>query len=165
MYLVGVKNLVVEVDTASIRGMLNHPDLQASATINRWIQGILMFQFKLEHIPGSKHKGPDALSRCRFLDNKNNPDLDPDGWVDDIALMARTFQTHPNIKQVTLARSIRPEDKELETILCYLITLKAPEFRDSRELRRFVLKSNKFFVAGAAMYWRHHDSPPPEGDL
>jgi hypothetical protein len=20
-------------------------------------------------------------------------------------------------------------------------------------------------VAGAAMYWRHHDSPPPEGDL
>ncbi|EMD30693.1 hypothetical protein CERSUDRAFT_101083 [Gelatoporia subvermispora B] len=43
--------------------MLNNPDLQPNATINRWIQGILLFTFELRHIPANKHRGPDALSR------------------------------------------------------------------------------------------------------
>ncbi|KAI0349792.1 hypothetical protein OH77DRAFT_1367253, partial [Trametes cingulata] len=63
LYLVGVKTLHVEVDAKYIKGMLNEPDLQPNATINRWIQGILMFDFKLIHVPAAQHKGPDALSR------------------------------------------------------------------------------------------------------
>ena len=35
LYLVGVKNLHVEVDAKYIKGMLNEPDLQPNATINR----------------------------------------------------------------------------------------------------------------------------------
>ena len=41
--------------------MLNEPDLQSNATINQWIQGILLFDFALVHVPADKYKGPDAL--------------------------------------------------------------------------------------------------------
>ena len=63
LHLVGVKHLQVEVDAKYIKGMLNEPDLQPNASINRWIQGILLFDFELMHVPADKHKGPDALSR------------------------------------------------------------------------------------------------------
>ncbi|EPS93377.1 hypothetical protein FOMPIDRAFT_94700 [Fomitopsis schrenkii] len=39
LYLIGVQNLQVEVDAQYIKGMLNEPDLQPNATLNRWIQG------------------------------------------------------------------------------------------------------------------------------
>jgi len=36
LYIIGVKNLIVEVDAKFIKGMLNEPDLQPNAVINRW---------------------------------------------------------------------------------------------------------------------------------
>jgi hypothetical protein len=35
IYIIGVKNLVVEVDAKYLKGMLNNPDIQPNATINR----------------------------------------------------------------------------------------------------------------------------------
>jgi len=63
-WLFGVRNLKVETDAKYIKGMLQHPDMMPNATINRWIEAILMFQFKLEHIPGVE-LGSDGLSRRR----------------------------------------------------------------------------------------------------
>jgi Integrase zinc binding domain/RNase H-like domain found in reverse transcriptase len=62
MYLIGVRNFVVEVDAKYIKGMLRNPDIAPSASVNRWILGILTFHFQLVHVPGAKH-GPDGLSR------------------------------------------------------------------------------------------------------
>ena len=62
MFLVGVRNLVIEVDTRYIKGMLNNPDIVPSASVNWWTISILTFHFELQHIPG-KHHGPDGLSR------------------------------------------------------------------------------------------------------
>ncbi|KAI5822489.1 hypothetical protein K523DRAFT_220981, partial [Schizophyllum commune Tattone D] len=53
----------VKVDAQYIKGMLNDPDLQPNASVNRWIQGILLFDFTLIHVPAERFKGPDALSR------------------------------------------------------------------------------------------------------
>jgi hypothetical protein len=64
LHIIGVQNLHVEVDAKYIKGMLNEPDLQPNATINRWIQGILLFNFTLHHVPATKFRGPDGLSRC-----------------------------------------------------------------------------------------------------
>ncbi len=58
------QELVVEVDATAIKGMINNPDMNPSAVINRWVAGILLFDFKLVHIPGVKH-GVDGLSRRR----------------------------------------------------------------------------------------------------
>ena len=59
LYLIGVRNLIVEVDAKYIKGMLSNPDIVPSASINRWILSILMFHFTLVHVPGDKH-GPDG---------------------------------------------------------------------------------------------------------
>ncbi|TDL14497.1 hypothetical protein BD410DRAFT_694319, partial [Rickenella mellea] len=63
LHIIGVKNLIVEVDAKYIKGMINEPDIQPNNTINRWIQGILLFDFTLVHVPADRHQGPDALSR------------------------------------------------------------------------------------------------------
>ena len=92
-FIVGVPNLIVEVDASSIKGMLDNPDIQASAVINRWIQGIKQFDFELVHVPAHKHKGPDALSRRPFTQQDYSGESDPEEWVDEIALFA---QLHPS---------------------------------------------------------------------
>ncbi|VDC04372.1 unnamed protein product [Peniophora sp. CBMAI 1063] len=43
--------------------MLERPDWHPSASINRWIQGILNYDFTLVHVPGKEFSGPDGLSR------------------------------------------------------------------------------------------------------
>ena len=58
--LIGIRNLVVEVDTKYIMGMPKNPDIAPSASMNRWILLILLFHFTLVHVPGSHH-GPDGL--------------------------------------------------------------------------------------------------------
>ena len=64
LYLISVRNLVIEVDARYIKGMLANPDLSPSTSINRWILSILTFHFDLVHIPGTMH-GPDGPSRHR----------------------------------------------------------------------------------------------------
>ncbi|KAA1473772.1 hypothetical protein DENSPDRAFT_758564, partial [Dentipellis sp. KUC8613] len=63
LYIIGVRNFYVEVDAKYIKGMLNAPDIQPNAAVNRWIQGILMYDFTLVHVPAERFRGPDALSR------------------------------------------------------------------------------------------------------
>ena len=88
-FIVGVPNLIVEVDASSIIGMLKNPDVNASAIENRWIQGIRQFDFELAHVPAHRHKGPDALSRRRFTEDDTSEESNPEDWVDDIALIAQ----------------------------------------------------------------------------
>lgn len=64
LHLVGIKNLIIKVDAACIPGMLKNPTIQADDAVNRWIAGIRLFRYqKMVHVPGHKHKAPDALSR------------------------------------------------------------------------------------------------------
>ena len=84
LYRVGTKNLRVEVDGKYIRGMLNEPELQPNAVINKWIQGILLFDFELVHVSAVKFKGPDTLSRIPVDQSKVLPY--DDSWLNEIAL-------------------------------------------------------------------------------
>ncbi|KNZ78614.1 hypothetical protein J132_11055 [Termitomyces sp. J132] len=82
MYLIGVRNLIIKVDARYIKGMLQNPDIQPSASMNRWIMAILMFHFELVHVKGTFH-GPDGLSR-----RLPQPDVDDsdnsvyEDWID-----------------------------------------------------------------------------------
>jgi len=87
IYINGVRNLTVEVDAKYILGMINNPDCHPNAAMNRWITAILMFQFKLVHIPGKSFHGLDRLSRRR----RSEEDKDEDGeeaenWVEDLLM-------------------------------------------------------------------------------
>ena len=86
IFIVGVRNLVVEVDARYIHGMLNNPDIAPSASVNRWIVSILTFHFDLRHVPGKQH-GPDGLSRRPpqpgDVSDEDHPE-DFDNWVDNL---------------------------------------------------------------------------------
>ena len=85
LYLIGLRNLIVEVDAKYIKGMLSNPDLVPSASINRWILAIMMFHFDLVHVPGSFH-GPDGLSRRKKQpgDQEEKDDDGFDDWIDKV---------------------------------------------------------------------------------
>ena len=61
-WLIGSRKLAIETDAKYIKGMLDNPGMGPNATINRWIDQILMFHFELRHVAG-KTFGPDGLSR------------------------------------------------------------------------------------------------------
>ena len=85
MYLIGVQNLIVEVN---MQYMLSNPDIAPSASVNRWIVSILLFHFTLIHVPGMRHR-PDSLLQCpqQLGDDDNHLEYNlefDDDWVDKV---------------------------------------------------------------------------------
>ena len=84
IYIMNVRKLIVEVDAKYIKGMINNPDIQPNATINRWIAGILLFDFELVHVPAARHAGPDGLSRRPpAAEDPDEDGSDIETWLDD----------------------------------------------------------------------------------
>lgn len=189
-FVVGVGNLIVEVDAASIKGMLAHPDIQASTLINRWIQGVHQFDFNLAHVPAHKHRGPDALSRRPFTEQDSPDESDPEAWIDEIALCTKVnfLQTpsaqewtppisypafddmqfmgflapYPNTPLNVWPSRLTRNDPETEllTILRYLVTQELPPLKSSRERVRFKQLAKQFFLQGTHLYRQHPPGPP-----
>ena len=161
LYLVGVKNLHVEVDAKYIKGMLNEPDLQPNATINRWIQGILLFDFTLIHVPASKFKGPDALSRKEPLEEEYETHSSDDEWLDNIALHS---VGRPQLRQTVQTLNIwltpATQDEMLQRIQHFLETLELPPTKSNQERRRFIQRASKFFVRDHVLYKRNGSLAP-----
>ena len=173
LYLIGVKKLQVEVDAKYIKGMLNDPDLQPNATINRWIQGILLFDFELVHVPADRHRGPDALSR-KEPGEKEELNEEDDTWLDDIALYAPARQHHADLRwnqaEWNLYINHRDSDHDLpifsfsvpvtkaEQVLAdiyhFLHTLECPPALSTQKRRRFLKRATQFFIRGSAMFKR-----------
>src|SRR5258705_3766701 len=77
-YLYGVRFLV-EIDAKTLVHQLNQPatDLPGSV-VNRWLAWIRLFDFELKHVSGTKHGGPDSLSRRPTGDNDSESGEDDD---------------------------------------------------------------------------------------
>jgi len=73
-WLFGARKLIVETDAKYIKGMLENPDMMPTATINRWIDEILLYHFTLRHKAGATF-GPDGLSRRAA--QENDPPFEP----------------------------------------------------------------------------------------
>ena len=98
LYLIGVRNLVIEVDARYIKGMLANPDLSLSASVNRWILSILTFHFDIVHVPGMMH-GPDGLSRRRPQPgDEPEPEDDFDDWIDRLYGFMHFINRSPQLR-------------------------------------------------------------------
>ena len=174
IYLIGIKNLHVEVDAKYIKGMLNEPDLQPNAAINRWIQGILLFNFKLVHVPATQFKGPDALSRRELADNEDIPEHD-DSWLDDIALLLHTPDPHQiadfcftiatklpyqSSKLPSSNSIITRQDNILEQIRHFLSSFEVPILESLQARQRFLKKSTNFYLQNNQMFRRNGKKIP-----
>ena len=73
--------------------MLNNPDMQPNTTLNRWITAILLFNFKLVHVPADKHQGPDGLSRHEPVPGEDEDDSNPEDWVNNILSLSIWIDT------------------------------------------------------------------------
>jgi len=51
-WLLGTRKLIMEMDAKYLSGMLKNSGMGPNTTINRWIDKILIFHFKLQHLPG-----------------------------------------------------------------------------------------------------------------
>ena len=190
-FIAGVKHLIVEVDASSIKGMLANPDIQASAVVNRWIQGVHQFDFELVHVPASKHKGPDALSRRPISQLDSLDESDPEQWVDNIALYTQaqpsqespplpyhfhspTYPTFDNTSFMDFLHSPRDEnlaswvgtvkpdpEQELHNILRYLVTQVTPSIKNKHNQERFLQKARQFYIHDTHLY-RYHPPFPPQ---
>ena len=139
IYLIGAPSLIVEVDASSIKGMINNPDSQASQPINRWIRNILLFDFHLLHVPGARHKAPDALSRRRYTQADEIKRVKR--WVSDEGTSSEGEQPHKRVCIQVAAgkkdRRGRDKEQELHDIMNFLETFKAPA-ASTKERKRFL---------------------------
>lgn len=168
IHICGVKNLHIEVDAKYIQGMLNEPDLVPMATMNRWIQGILLFDFKLIHVPAEKHKGPDALSRREVPGDEEweaeevDNELEEDEDVDEDALMftGLTLMSPENQDINVFSIQSKKSGTLLSEIQEYLDTNDLPQFDTTTEKRRFIAKASNFFLHEGVLFKNQINGPP-----
>ena len=83
IFIFEVSNLTVEMDAKGVKGMINNPDLQPNATINQWIVDILLFTFRLIHVPTTHYMGVDGLSHRPSSEDVPPENDDFEDWLDN----------------------------------------------------------------------------------
>ena len=101
-WLIGCRRLVVETDAQYIKGMLNNPEEGPNATINRWIEAILMYHFELRHVAG-KTFAADGLSRR----TKQPGDSEPEPWD-------HSYEDHDGLRGYSKPDEQDPDPLEFE---------------------------------------------------
>jgi hypothetical protein len=100
--LVGIQNLIIEVNTRYIHRMLNNPDTALSTSQNRWIISILTFHFELCHVSKKQHSPDRLLCWPPQLGNISNNIDNPkefDNWVDNLYSFTHLLNpSNPNSK-------------------------------------------------------------------
>jgi len=166
------------MDAQFVKGMLNNPDIQPNATLNRWIAAILLFDFKLLHIPAEKHRGPDGLSRREPVEGEEEED-DPEEWIDhtlSLGLWVSSWLDTPQLPQVlhlsqpssspsptsdtptefpTSDKTLRAED-DMARIERYLYSLRLPSDLDHKASTRLLRLAARFFILNGRL-WRRQE--------
>ena len=181
LYLIGVRNLVVEVDAKYIKGMLENPDIQPTASINRWIVSILTFHFTLVHVAGTHH-GPDGLSRRppQPDDLPDDSEDDFEDWIDrlhgfihQINIPYQSTSSYPHVSTLATATDLSKEDicppltydmvprsessvaddSRIIKVQRWLRDLARPEGLSDAEYTTFMRYCTEFFI-GDGRLWR-----------
>jgi len=176
-YICNVPNLQVEVDAKYIKGMLNAPDEVPDSALNRWIYGILLYDFKLVHVPAAQHTVADSLSRrppapedseeedddevfdmqfemglmgCQDDDENSNHEWD----VFNVGVIPGPSST-PKEQDLSEGPST---DQTLEDIYRFLTTFALPDYvKDERTRRWFTKRTSYYFVANDRLYRRRQN--------
>ncbi|KAG6870898.1 hypothetical protein C0995_009803 [Termitomyces sp. Mi166 len=89
--------------------MLSNPDMQPSASINRWIVAILMFHFELVHVKGVFH-GPNSLSRRPHQPDDPDPDNSDneiyEDWIDQMYGFMHLIQLLPPFIHLSAPKNV-----------------------------------------------------------
>jgi hypothetical protein len=181
LHLIGICQLMVEMNAQFIRGMLNNPDMQPNTMINRWIATILLFNFKLTHMPADKHKGPDDLSRQEPAEGEDddNDHNNLKDWINKalaLGIWVVSWVGHqpansastpvwtlgiPSGDEATTfppSDSANKADDEMAAIHQYLTTRQHPPTLEGDALARFLNKTKRFLAFNGRLWRQQMDS-------
>ena len=160
VHIIGVRNLVVEVDAKYIKGMINNPDIQPNATINRWIAGILLFEVKLVHVPGTHHGGPDGLSRSDNTEEEaeEEQESEHEEWIDDMYCFTQESvdnrMSNP-MEPIPYEEEDLESDRRLIKVKEFLEGNNLPQIGTEKEVKKFVRYASNFFLSEGRLYRKH----------
>ena len=181
LYIIGIRNLVIETDARYIKGMLANLDIQPSASINHWIVVILTFHFELVHIKGTFH-GPDGLSQRPR--QPGDPELVDDedkfdDWIDQLHgfvhiiqpisvrkskdfVGAQTLRVEEIENEQAMGEAqeegipwsnmVEKEDKRVEKVKHWHQTLERPQGFMDTEYILFMKYATRFFLASDRLW-------------
>jgi hypothetical protein len=150
------------------------PDLQPNAAMNRWIQGILLFDFNLVHVPASQFAGPDALSR-RLPTSQEEYVSDDETWMDNTFLLSlipnrEEFKdfcfTTPTVLPYDANNipSVKYNHSKAEQIILqihkFLTTLELPPTESLQARKRFLKRVAEFYLEDGKMFKRNGTQLP-----
>src|SRR6202795_643136 len=173
IYIIGSKRLQVEMDAKYVKGMLTSADPHPNAAMNRWIQGILLFDFELIYVPANKFMGPDALSRRTPLPDEYIPE--DDTWLDNIALLMLIpdlekfkdfrFSTPTKLPYTqhelpSNKSGIMKQEELMAEIHHFLVTLEKPNRDSLQAMKRFLKKATQFYLREDRMFKKNGTQPP-----
>ena len=103
--------------------------------VNRWLAWIRLFDFDLKHVAGTKHGGPDALSRrSKGSDSEDEGESDIEDEMD--AALSLLFHSNTRPKEVPGMSETQPVDAEKDKehipdnfrkVIQYLTDFERPE--------------------------------------
>ena len=88
--------MVITAHKKYLHGMLNHPEMGPNATINCWIEKVLMFHFTIKHVAG-KSFGPDGLSQREAQQGDEEYPPDEDGGKNNLILKTELIDGAPSL--------------------------------------------------------------------
>jgi hypothetical protein len=127
--------------------MLSNPDVQPNAAIKRWIAAILLFDFKLVHVPAEKHLGANGLSQREPIPGEDDDDGDPEESVDEVLSLSIWVDTW----QQAQTRKVQ--------------ACKAQALKATQQLAKLSTPTNSFVITHSKRRSnnsssQHSDSPP-----
>ena len=135
--------------------------------MGRWLAYIRLFSFDIVHVPGMKHKGPDALSRRPATAEeaeemkKNGKREEEDIEAEIEAALGRITYEEETDWQVGKVLTMHGGEEELEKIAEWLLTLRRPAGMSNGEFRKFKREETKYLVRDGILYWRGDNKAPP----
>lgn len=173
IYIIGVWHLIIEMDAYYVLGMINNPDIVPGAAANRWIAGILLFDFELRHVPAAKHGGPDGLSREPGEHDDGQDLKEMDEWIDRQYGFILVVESHScllaNDDQPQIPRSERAlaTEARLDDVRGVLTELRFPPGISSEDRVKLAKFVSNFFMRNGRLWHKSRDGrvqlvPKPE---
>ena len=139
--------------------------------MGRWLAYIRLFSFDIVHVPGTKHKGPDSLSRRPATkeeeeERRQRGDKEEEEIEEAIegALGRISAEKEEDVEEelaMVLRKHGSGEDDEMGRIARWLLTMERPTgMKDDAEFAKLKREATKYLIRDGILYRRAGVSPP-----
>lgn len=152
-WVYGYGSLKVDDSTSVVQLNRSATDLPG-ALVTRWLAWSRLCDFFVKHVPGSKHGGPDGLSRRPKAPEELQEEADFD---DAIAVKLEGVKAQTlKVTGITHGRRMLAilYSEESKRIAGYLVTLARPDGKTTMEWKSFRREAFKFVVGDDHLYRR-----------